>query len=138
MPGFPATIDLLDVQKDKSKKHQVDRMASMQGSVRGFPVAKEVVWTLEEAVQEGIPWRIPPLVIMLKSPAGEKFSARFKVQTRVNFSINPLRSPLLAGPAKRVEFDGQSELFATGKELPRDFTFLDLSQLTKLNFAEDS
>lgn len=109
----------------------------MQGSDRAFPVAKEVVWTLNEASEEGIPWLIPSLVIMLKSPLGRPFSVKFKVQTKVASSINFLKSPLLEGPPPPVQFDGTTELVAPGKELNRGFTSLNLAELTKLKFPED-
>lgn len=95
----------------------------MQGSDRGFLLAKEVVWKLNEATEEGIPWRIPSLVIMLKSSVSKQFSAKFKVQTKVAYSINFLRLPLLEGPPIPVHFDRTSELVAPGKELIRDLPF---------------
>jgi len=56
------------------------------------------VWTLNDAMKEGIPWRIPSLVIMLKSPVGKPFSAKFKVQTTVAYLINFLRLPIRERP----------------------------------------
>jgi hypothetical protein len=137
IPGVPLTVDLLDGQKNESKSYKIDRIASMQGSDRGFPLAKEVVWTLNEAMEEGIPWRIPSLVILLKSPVGKPFSAKFKVQTKVAYSINFLRLPIREGPPLPVQFDGTSELVPPGRELNRDFTVLNFAELTKLNFVED-
>jgi hypothetical protein len=95
------------------------------------------VWTLNKAIKEGIPWRILSLVIILKSLIGKLFSTKFKVQTKVTYLINFLRLLLLVGPPLLVHFDRTSELVPLGKELNKDFTFLDLAELTKLNFIED-
>lgn len=108
----------------------------MTGSERGFPVAREVIWTLEEASQEGLPQAIPSLVIMVKCPPGEPFMAHFDVEAKVGFSINPLRWPLLRGTPKPVHFDGLAEYLPVEGGLNRDFSTLDLSTLTKLHFKE--
>ena len=139
IPGIPVTVDLFSAQLGHSKKYPIDLIASMQGSKRGFPKAKEAVWTLEEAKQEGVPWRIPSMIVVLKCSPGAKFVATFNVQTKVNASMNPLSWTLLKGSAKPapVPFDGKAELIPPTEELDKDFTLLDISKLTKLNFAED-
>jgi|ERR1700761_1742744 len=137
--GIPVTIDIFNAQLGHSKKYSIDHISSMQGSKRGFPKAKEAVWTIQEAKQEGIPWRIPSMIVILKCSPGAKFVARFNVQAKLNASMNPLNWQLLKGSAKPapVSFDGEAELIPPAEDLDRDFNLLDLSKLTKLNFAED-
>lgn len=108
----------------------------MKGSTRGFSVAREAVWTLEEANQEGLPQMIPSLVIMVKCLPGESFMADFDVEAKVGFSMNPLRWPLLRGTPKPVHFDGMTEYLPFEGPLNRDFSTLDLSTLTRLDFRE--
>ena len=138
MPGIPITIDLLEGERGHKRTYVVDRIASMQGSERGFPYAKEAVWTLEEANQEGIPWRIPSLVVLVKYTAGSHFKAKFTIDAKIGWSINPMRWPIFAEASKPVTFDGKTELAPEGDgEFDNDFTFLDLSKLTRLDFTDD-
>ena len=137
LPGIPVTIDLFNAELGHSKKYSIDLIASMQGSKRGFPKAKEAVWTLEEAKQEGIPWRIPSIIVIIKYSPGAGFFANFNVQAKVNASLNPRSWAVSKASATPVLFDGKAELIPPSEELDSDFTLLDISKLTKLNFAED-
>jgi hypothetical protein len=137
LPGIPVTIELLSLQGQRSKKYPIDHTAGMQGGKRGFPKAKEALWTLEEAKQEGIPWRIPSMIVLLKCSPGATFSGKFNVQAKVNASMNPLSWRLLKGATNAVTFDGKTELIPYGEELNRDFTSVDILMLTKLDFADD-
>ena len=137
LPGIPVTIDLFNAELGHSKKYSIDCIASMQGSKRGFPKAKEAVWTLEEAKQEGIPWKIPSMIVIMKCSPEAAFVANFNVQAKVNASMDPRSWVISKASAKPVVFDGKAELTPPGEELDSDFTSLDISKLTKLNFADD-
>ncbi len=136
-PGIPITVDLWDFQRAERKKYEINGIAGMQGSERGFPIANEAVWTLEEVKQEGIPWRIPSLVTLIKYIPGTQFEAKFTIDAKVGFSINPMRWPIFADAPKPVLFDGKAQLILEGEEIDSDFTLLDLTTLTKLDFSDD-
>lgn len=57
----------------------------MKGNDRGFPESDEAFWTMEEAIQEGLPQRIPPFVVMIKYHPRESFTATFEVQSKLGF-----------------------------------------------------
>ena len=138
MPGIPITVDLLEGELGHRKTYSIDRTAGMHGLERGFPLAKEAVWTLEEANQEGLPWRIPSLVLLLKRTSATRFKAKFTIDAKIGWSINPMRWPIFAEAAKPVTFDGETQLIPEGEEeLDQDFTFLDLSRLTSLDFSDN-
>lgn len=141
VPGAPVTVDLLDASVGAARKYTLDRTASMQGSERGFPLANEAVWTLEEANSEGIPWRIPPMVLLLKYHAGVPFRARFEIDAKVGFSVNPLRwGRIFANPAREVRFDGRTELVLEGERevgMGREWGGLELGGLSSVDFSGD-
>ena len=138
LPGAPATVNLFNAQLGHSKSYEVERVTKMKGSKRGFPVAQEAVWTLEEANQEGLPQAVPFFVVMMKCNSGESFTANFDLEAKVGFSINPLRWPLLRSTPKPVHFDGLAEYAPAEGPLDRDFSALDLSTLTTLDFRDTS
>lgn len=77
------------------------------------------------------------MIVLLKCSPGATFSGKFNVQAKVNASMNPLSWRLLKGATNTVTFDGKTELIPYGAELNRDFTSVDISALTKLDFADD-
>ena len=109
----------------------------MLGSKRGFPCATQAVWTIEEANQEGIPLRIPSMVVLLRHKGNAAFTAKFTIHAKVGFSMNPMRLPILTAPLKPVNFDGKRQLIKQGQQVDDDFSQLDLSSLTTLNFTSD-
>lgn len=112
-------------------------MACMKGSERGKRIDNQAVWTIEEAGGEGIPFTIPSIVLLLKLTAGLPFTASFSVEAKVGFSMNPLRWPQVRGTPRSVYFDGTTEYLAPEEgHLDRNFTSLDVSQLTRLDFRD--
>ena len=138
MPGSFGSIDILDARLGHKKQYPLERVASMQGSERGFPTAKEAFWTLEEAKQEGLPWRIPPMVILAELPQGTALSVRISIDAKIGFSLNPMRWPMMRVAPKPMRLDGHTELLLPEEQaVDRDFSRLDLNSLTKLDFSDD-
>ena len=122
MPGSFGSVDIPDARLGHTKQYPIERIASMQGSKRGFPTAKEAFWTLEEAKQEGLPWRIPPMVILAQHPPNTALSLRLSIDAKIGFSLNPLRWPMMKVAPKPVRLDGYTELLLSEEQaVDRDF-----------------
>jgi hypothetical protein len=76
-PGVLLTIDLFDAKLGHTVDYPVDLAARVVGSSRGHPKRNHVVWSLEERSQDGVPHRVPPVVIMVRYQSGERFKAKF-------------------------------------------------------------
>ena len=95
----------------------------MKGSERSKRIDNQAIWTIEEAGGEGIPFTIPSIVLLLKITPGLSFTAKFRVEAKVGFSI--------------LYFDGTTEYLAPEQDhLDRNLTSLDVSQLTRLDFRD--
>ena len=106
----------------------------MQGSKKGLPRFRKVHWSLNEANQEGIPWRIPYLVVLMTYAAGKPFKIKFAINASIGPSLNPQRWQIFAKSLEPVSLDEGMKLIPTGGEVDRDFTSLDLGSLTKTSF----
>ena len=89
MPPIPVKIDILDGEFGRKKTYQIDRIASMQGIEKGLPYPRKVHWTLNEANKEGIPLRIPYLVVLVTYKAGRPFKLKFTIDASIGSSLNP-------------------------------------------------
>ena len=92
----------------------------------------------EEAKQEGLPWRIPPMVILVQHPGNTALSVRLTIDAKISFSLNPMRWPMMRVAPKPVKLDGHTELVLPEEQtVDRDFSRLDLNSLSKLDFSDD-
>ena len=110
----------------------------MQGVVKS---EKGVLWNLEEAMEEGIPLRIPSLVVLVTNAheTGEpfRFKLKFSIKASIGLSLNPQRSSIFAKPVEPVLLDDSMQLIPTGNEVDPDFTSLEVQRLTRTNFSDD-
>lgn len=137
IPPIPVTIDILDSEFGRKKTYQVDRIASMEGIEKGFPHPKKVQWNLNEANEEGIPLRIPHLVVLVTYKAGNPFKLKFAIDASIGLSLNPQRWPIFAKSLEPVLLFDEMQLIPTGNEIDSDFTSLDLMRLTRTSFIDD-
>ena len=110
----------------------------MQGVVK---FGQGVLWTLNEAKEEGIPLRIPSLVVLV-TKANEtskpfRFKVKFSINASIGLSLNPQRSSIFAKPVEPVLLDDTMQLIPTGDEVDPDFTSLEVQRLTRTNFSDD-
>ena len=136
MPPTPLSIDLLDVQYGHKKNYQIERTASMTGVAKGIPHLKKVLWSLNEAVQEGIPIRPPSLVALVTYKEGTPFKLKFEIEASIGPSVNPRR--WFAKPVKPIVLNEEMQLIPPGNEIDSDFTSLDLMTLTRTVLTDDT
>ena len=138
----PATIDILDTEFGRREKYQIHRTALMEG-VNKFN--RKVSWSLNEAKSEGIPLRVPSLVVLVTHEAHEtgrpfKFNLRLSIDVSIGLSVNPQRSPIwsmLSKPLQPILLNDTRQLIPYGSNIDPDFTSLELQHLTKTNFTND-
>ena len=115
----------------------------MQGVVK---FSHGVLWNLNEAKEEGIPLRIPSLVVLVTTTMKAhhetedkpfRFKVKFSINASIGMSLNPQRSSLFAKPVEPVLLDETMELIPTGNEVDADFTELEVERLTRTNFRDD-
>jgi hypothetical protein len=87
-----------------------------------MPTSKGALYTINEANEEGIPSKMPWLVMMVKYTAGTQFRAKFRIEAPIAFSLNPSRRPIFADAPKFVTFNGMTELIKLGEKKDPDFT----------------
>ena len=104
----------------------------MQGVAKGLPKRKKVRWSLNEANEEGIPWRIPYLVILFRYKAGKPFKVKFAINASIAFSMNPQQ--IFAPSLKPIPLSDGMQLIPTWDDVDQYFTPLDLKRLTKTSF----
>ena len=136
---IPVNIDIEGGQYGHKKTYQIDRTAIMQGVVK---FGQGVLWNLNEAKEEGIPLRIPSLVVLVTTKAHEtgkpfRFKVRFSINASIGLSLNPQRSSIFAKPVEPVLLDDTMQLIPTGNEVDPDFTDLEVERLTRINFSDD-
>ena len=131
---LPVSIDIVDGEFGHQKMYQIDRCATMQGSEKGFPQPKKVHWSLNEANEEGIPWRIPYLVVLVTYKAGRPFKVKFAINASIGPSLNPQRWQIFAKSLEPVPLHDGMQLIPSGGKVDDDFTPLDLGRLTKTSF----
>lgn len=114
----------------------------MEGVVK---FGQRVLWSLNEAKEEGIPLRIPSLVVLV-TKANEtgkpfRFRVKFSINASIGLSLNPKRSSIFANifakPVEPVLLDDTMQLIPTGNEVDPDFTSMDVQRLTRTNFSDD-
>ena len=110
----------------------------MLGSLRGIPYPNQAVWTPEEAKEEGIPSRIPSLVFVVRYPPGKPFKAKFSTEAKIGFSLNPMCWSIFAAPVQPVTFNESLPLVPPDEEIDAEFSKLDLSIFTRLDFTQDA
>lgn len=135
---IPVSIDILDGKYGHKKTYQIDRTAIMQGVVK---FGQGVLWNLNEAKEEGIPLRIPSLVVLLTKvhDTGKPFrlKLKFSINASIGLSLNPQRSSIFAKPVEPVLLDDSMQLIPDGNEVDPDFTSLEVQCLTRTNFSDD-
>ncbi len=108
----------------------------MQGVVKS---RRGVLWSLSEAKEEGIPLRIPSLVVLVtkahETGQSFRFKVKFSIDASIGLSLNPQRS--FAKPVEPVLLDDTMQLIPTGDEVDPDFTSLEVQRLTRTNFSDD-
>ena len=111
-----------------------------QPAWKGLPKVyqkKKVQWSLNEAKQEGIPLRIPSLVVLVKYKASRPFKLKLEIDASIGPSLNPQRWSIFAKPLGPISLDEGMQLIPYGNEIHPDFTSLDLMNLTKTNFTDE-
>ena len=106
---------------------------------------RKISWSLSEAHSEGIPLRVPSLVVLVTHEAHEtgkhfKFKLKPSIDASIGLSMNPLRSPIwsmLSNPLQPILLDDTRQLIPYGNDIDPDFTSLDLQRLTKTSFTSD-
>ena len=139
---IPVSIDILDAKYGHKKTYQIDRTATMQGVIK---FGCGVLWNLNEAKEEGIPLRIPSLVILVTKAVREngnsndafRFKVKFSINASIGLSLNPQRSSIFAKPVEPVVLDDRMQLIPAGEEVEPDFTSLDIQRLTRTSFSDD-
>ena len=111
----------------------------MQGVVK---FGQGVLWNLSEAKEEGIPLRIPSLVVLVTPKAQDtgkpfRLKLKFSMNASIGLSLNPQRSSIFAKPVEPVLLDDTMQLIPDGDEIDPDFTTLDVQCLTRTNFSDD-
>ena len=110
----------------------------MQGVVK---FGQGVLWNLNEAKEEGIPLRIPSLVVLVTKAhdAGQPFrlKVKFSINASIGLSLNPQRSSMFAKPVEPVRLDDTMQLIPDGDSVDPDFTSLEVQCLTRTNFSDD-
>ena len=130
------SLGFVDIQR--TKQYPFERFAGMQGFGRDFPTARTAFWILEEAKQEGLPQRIPPMVISARHPQNAALSVRLCIDAKTGFSLNPGRWPMMKVTPKPVRLDEYTELLLPEEPaVDRGFSKLDLTSLSKLDFRVD-
>ena len=111
----------------------------MQGVVK---FGQGVLWNLNEAKEEGIPLRIPSLVVLVTTKAHDtgtpfRLKVKFSINASIGLSLNPQRSSIFARPVEPVLLDDTMQLIPDGSSVDPDFTSLEVQCLTRTNFSDD-
>ena len=78
------------------------------------------------------------MVILAQHPQNTALSVRLSIDTKIGFSLNPMRWPMMRVAPKPVRLDGYTELVLPEEQaVDRDFSRLDLNSLSKLDFSGD-
>lgn len=136
---IPVSIDILDGEYGHRTSYQVTKTASMQG-VKKF--GEKVQWNLSEAVEEGIPLRVPSLVVLVSHRPNKpfKFRLKFDIDASIGFSLNPQRWSVVKRLRKKLEpvlLEDTMQRVSLENAVDSDFTSLELQRLTRTNFTND-
>ena len=102
-----------------------------------------VLWNLNEAKEEGIPLRIPSLIVLVMTKAHEtlgkpfRFKVKFSINASIGLSLNLQLSFMLAKPVDFVLLDDSMQLIPIGDDVDLDFTDLEVERLTRTEFRDD-
>ena len=133
---IPLSIDILDGEYGHKTSYQVAKTASMQG-VKKF--GEKVQWNLSEAFEEGIPLRVPSLVVLVTHRPDKpfRFRLKFDIDASIGFSLNPQRWRSLGKKVEPVLLEDTMQLVSLDNTVDSDFTSLELQRLTRTNFTND-
>ena len=140
MSAGPVPINVEILEYGRTKTYRIDRTASMEG-VNKFK--RKVLWSLNEANQEGIPLRVPSFVVLLTHKAHQtgrpfNFKLKFSIEASIGLSLNPQRWSVFAPRLEPVRLENTMQLVPLGKEIDSDFSSLELQRLTKTNFTDEA
>ena len=136
---IPISVDLLEAEYGHTKTYQLEETATMRGT-RKF--GAKMNWNLNEAKKEGIPLRVPSMVVLVTHKVDKpfKFKLKFDIDASIGFPLDPQHWTIVRKLRKKLEpvaLTETSQLVPLENNIDSDFTSLDLESLTKTNFTND-